>query len=328
MEDCRACGCGGSPHGVAHAPESARRDRRRGDGRPHQPHHERARARARSACRRTDGRSSALSRQAGPASSCGSSLVAELTNLTEAGLEGASAGRSGRRRLADRLPGRRATARRRQAQGSSRLVVPARGGMPRPVFESTPPPFAFAPAWFPNQKDLVFSGGNGIFAVAAAGNEMPRRLVPAATCTRHGGRRTGAGSRTWSTALSSPSANSCSERSRTAGSSSTRTAARRRSPSPTGTRWPPTRSAQQPDAAVHRQPPRDPRHLSAARQPSGPQHRRSACSLVRLGHQRPHDVALGRRQAARLLFVLPVHRHPGRSRSRRRMGHRWPARRR
>ena len=164
------------PHGVAHAPESARRDRRRGDGRPHQPHHERARARARSALS-PDGRTLALA--AGPTRIFLRQLASgQLTNLTEAGLEGASAGRSGRRRLADRLPGRRATARRRQAQGSSRLVVPARGGMPRPVFESTPPPFAFAPAWFPNQKDLVFSGGNGIFAVAAAGNEMPRRLVP------------------------------------------------------------------------------------------------------------------------------------------------------
>ena len=65
------------------------------------------------------------------------------------------------------------------AMGSSRLyVVPARGGVPRPVFESTEPPFAFSPAWFPNQKDLVFSGGTGIFAVAAAGNGAPRRLVP------------------------------------------------------------------------------------------------------------------------------------------------------
>jgi TolB protein len=63
--------------------------------------------------------------------------------------------------------------------GTSRLyVVPAHGGVPRPVFESTSPPFAFAPAWFPHQKDLVFSGGNGIFAVAAEGNGTPRRLVP------------------------------------------------------------------------------------------------------------------------------------------------------
>ena len=64
-------------------------------------------------------------------------------------------------------------------RGTSRLyVVPAHGGLPRPVFEATPPPFAFAPAWGPHQKDLVFSGGNGIFAVAAEGNGTPRRLVP------------------------------------------------------------------------------------------------------------------------------------------------------
>ena len=61
-------------------------------------------------------------------------------------------------------------------------------------------------------------------------------------CTHRAGRRTGGGSRTWSTALGSPSANRVSAASRTAGSSSTRTEARRRSRSPTGTRWPPIRS--------------------------------------------------------------------------------------
>ena len=104
----------------------------------------------------------------------------QTRNLTEAGLEGGQRWpqwspdgsqlvfQAGGPRLEEDRP-----------RGSSRLyVVPAHGGVPRPVFESTPPPFAFAPAWFPNQKDLVFSGGNGIFAVAAAGNEMPRRLVP------------------------------------------------------------------------------------------------------------------------------------------------------
>jgi Tol biopolymer transport system component len=64
-------------------------------------------------------------------------------------------------------------------RGTARLyVVPAHGGVARPVFESTAPPFAFAPAWFPNKKDVVFSGGNGIFAVDVAGNGTPRRLVP------------------------------------------------------------------------------------------------------------------------------------------------------
>jgi Tol biopolymer transport system component len=64
-------------------------------------------------------------------------------------------------------------------RGSSKLyVVPAHGGVPRPVSESTVPPFAFAPAWFPNQQDLVFSGGNGIFSVASAGSGTPLRLVP------------------------------------------------------------------------------------------------------------------------------------------------------
>jgi TolB protein len=61
---------------------------------------------------------------------------------------------------------------------SSLYVVPARGGVARPLVESTAPRRAFSPAWFPNRPEIVFAASDGIYALAAAGSEAPRRLMP------------------------------------------------------------------------------------------------------------------------------------------------------
>ena len=73
----------------------------------------------------------------------------------------------------------RAQMRNELMEDAARLyLVPALGGLPRLLFDSGTPRQAFSPSWFPKQQDIVFSGDDGIYAVTAAGKEVPRRLVP------------------------------------------------------------------------------------------------------------------------------------------------------
>jgi Tol biopolymer transport system component len=56
-------------------------------------------------------------------------------------------------------------------------IVPAIGGVPRLLFESTTPRQALSPSWLPHQRQILFAAEDGIYAIGADDGGTPRLQV-------------------------------------------------------------------------------------------------------------------------------------------------------